>query len=165
MSDRVLEKDHSPLKLVAEDAEDLAILAACLQDAVVLRRDMPYVPKQYRFAAIFNRFRWEEGAAGSGRKAKRPRSGQQVRTGMHFDGVTSVRARQTEGDDSAVFDLPTIDVKSLADSAAEITLLFAGVGEIKLDVECIDCSLADLTPPWSVRRRPDHPIDDHEAKA
>ncbi len=48
----------SDLKLIALDAENLAILSAHLQDAVLLVGDMAFLPAEKRFAAIMNRFDW-----------------------------------------------------------------------------------------------------------
>ena len=47
-----------PLKLVALDEDDLKILSAHLQDAVLRMSDMAWVPSEHRFAAILNRFDW-----------------------------------------------------------------------------------------------------------
>ena len=45
--------------LAAEDAEDLQIVSAKLQDAVAKVADLVWLPKARRFAALFNRFKWE----------------------------------------------------------------------------------------------------------
>ncbi len=37
-----------------------------------------------------------------------------------------------------------------------VTLLFAGDGEIALEVECLDVTLLDTGLTWSTPRRPDH---------
>ena len=48
-----------PLKLIALDEEDLAIVSSHLPDAVVRVGDMVYQPSKKRFAAVLNRFDWE----------------------------------------------------------------------------------------------------------
>src|SRR5215813_15441067 len=53
--------DSAALKLRAEDAEDLAIISACLQDALVPVRDLAFVPEDREFLLVANRFRWEGG--------------------------------------------------------------------------------------------------------
>ena len=53
---------HVPLKLRAHDAEDLAALAACLQDALVPLADVVYLKAEKRFVMVANRFMWERGA-------------------------------------------------------------------------------------------------------
>ena len=48
------------LTIAAEDADDLEIISAQLQDAVARVKDLVYLPKSRRFAAVFNRFKWED---------------------------------------------------------------------------------------------------------
>jgi hypothetical protein len=48
-----------PLKLRAEDAEDLDVVSACLQDAIVPLSDMEFLAGEKRFVLVANRFRWE----------------------------------------------------------------------------------------------------------
>ena len=49
------------LRLAAADTEDLQVLSARLQDAVLKLRDMSWQPKKRRFAVVVNRLQWEEG--------------------------------------------------------------------------------------------------------
>ena len=156
-SDPLQSESVGGLKLRAEDEKDLAVVAACLQDAITHVGEMSYLPRKRRFAAVFNRFRWEEEEGG-----KRPsRAHERVRTGVHFDGVLGVQARGLEGarkDD--VLALLTMTPEAGEEGAGTITLVFAGSAEIKLDVECIDCHVADLSPPWKARAAPRHPVED-----
>jgi len=48
------------LKLLALDEEDLAVLSAYVQDAVLKVSDLVYLPKEQRFAVGMNRFIWEK---------------------------------------------------------------------------------------------------------
>ena len=59
------------LKLIALDAEDLSVLSANLQDAVLRVGDVAYLPREKRFAAIANRFDWETAEQGQGTYARR----------------------------------------------------------------------------------------------
>ena len=73
-----------PLKLIALDEEDLAVVSSLLQDAVLRVADMTYVPAQKRFAAVLNRFEWEK-AVKEGertRTIRRRRVGAQIRPGV-----------------------------------------------------------------------------------
>jgi hypothetical protein len=47
------------LRLKAADCEDLAVLAACLQDARVPLKEMAFLPGERRFMAAFTRYRRE----------------------------------------------------------------------------------------------------------
>src|SRR5204863_8995978 len=55
-----------PLRLRAEDAEDLAVISACLQDALVSVRDLAYDREARTFVLVANRFRWEASEAERG---------------------------------------------------------------------------------------------------
>jgi hypothetical protein len=47
------------LRLKAADCEDLAVIAACLQDARVPLKEMAFLPGERRFVAAFTRYRRE----------------------------------------------------------------------------------------------------------
>jgi hypothetical protein len=143
--------------LAAEDAEDLEILSARLQDAVGQIKDFVYLPKSRRFAALLNRFKWE--------KAERGRSGGNVRvqSGLHFDGVLSAKSKNLKlGAPDSVVSLLAIRFtpKSADDSAGTIELVFSGGGAIRLEVEAIEAGLADVSGEWAARGRPVHELDE-----
>lgn len=135
------------LKLAAQDAEDLQILSARLQDAVGKLKDFVWLPKQHRFAAVVNRFQWEAG------------QNLRVRAGLHFDGVLKVQSHNLKlGASEAVVALLAIGFTPNGgdDPGGIIELTFAGGGVIRLTVEMIDAELADLTQPWAARGKPEH---------
>ena len=138
------------LTLAAEDAEDLEIISARLQDAVALVKDLVWLPKSRRFAGIFNRFKWEE------TKAK---GNLRVRARLYFDGVKSVQSVNIRRDaPDAVLSLLTISFtpNGADDPSGTVLLVFAGGAEIRLDVECIDAGLTDVSGDWAALARPDH---------
>ncbi len=146
-------KSH-PLKLAAEDAEDLDVISARLQDAVTQIGDLVYLPKKKRFAALFNRFKWEDAA-----KASSDAGNLRVRSGLHFDRVMSVKAHNIrQGAPEAVISLLAVRFtpRGADDPAGTIELTFAGGGAIRLDVECIDAELVDVSVDWAARGRPEH---------
>ena len=51
-----------PLRLLAQDADDLAVLSAAAQDAVAKVGDIVFEPKARRLTIAFNRYRWESTA-------------------------------------------------------------------------------------------------------
>ena len=136
-------------KLAAADAEDLEILSARLQDATAKLKDVVWLPKQRRFVALFNRYRWEDW------KGK----GTRVRAGLHFDSVLSVQSQNVKlGAPDTVVALLAIRFEGNGgeDPGGVVELVLAGSGAIRLTVECIDAELADLTGPWAAIGRPDH---------
>lgn len=136
-----------PLKLAAQDAEDLQILSARLQDAVGKLKDFAFLPRQRRFAMVVNRFQWEAG------------QNTRIRSGLHFDGVLKVQSQKLKlGAGEAVVSLLAIGFTPNGgeDPGGVIELTFAGGGAIRLTVEAIEAELADMTQPWAARVRPDH---------
>jgi hypothetical protein len=138
------------LTLAAEDGEDLDVISARLQDAVAPLRDLVWLPKSRRFAALFNRFKWED---------KRAKADLRVRSLLHFDDVLSVQSKGLKrGAPDAVVSLLALRFtpKGTEDPGGTVELVFAGGGTIRLDVECIDAGLSDVSGDWAARGRPDH---------
>jgi DUF2948 family protein len=138
------------LTLAAEDAADLEIMSARLQDAVAQMQDLVYLPKRRRFAALFNRFQWEADAK---------KGDLRVRAGLHFDGVLSVKSHKLKkGAPEAVVSLLAIRFtpKGGEDPGGTVELTFAGGGALKLEVEVIDAGLTDVSGVWAARGRPEH---------
>jgi hypothetical protein len=136
------------LRLAARDPDDLAVIAGCLQDAIVPMADIAYLPKQQRFVMVANRFRWEE----AGGRA-RGEGYERVNCGVSFESVTGVRSR---GIDLRRRE----DMLSLLTVRAEygaVVLIFAGGGQIRIEAGEIDCRLEDIGEPWPTRWRPSHP--------
>jgi hypothetical protein len=138
------------LKLMAEDAADLDIIAAAAQDALLRVGDINYDRKARRFALLLNRFRWEE-AEGKG-------PFERVRAALSFESVLAVRSRKLRMDaPDAVASLLSVGFKPAEEPpGGEVRLVFAGGGEIALEVECLDALLMDMGAPWRTPRRPDH---------
>lgn len=150
-----------PLRLRAEDREDLAVISACLQDAVTRQSDMSYRPLEHRFAVVFNRYRWEREVTDQGDKSEDGKRPQRIRSGVHFDGCLGVKSRGLDGVAvDEVLSLLAVECEPLEDGAAEVVLVFAGGAAIRMYLECLDCQLSDLTEPWEARGRPDHTLDE-----
>ena len=133
--------------LAAADAEDLQVLSARLQDATAKLGDLVWLPSQRRFAALFNRFRWEE------------KGGSRVRAAITFGGVLKVQAQNLKKNaPDAMVSLLAIRFAAAGEGepGGSIELIFSGGGTMRLDVECIDAELSDITGPWTVRARPRH---------
>ena len=136
-----------PLRLLAEDAEDLAVIAAALQDAVGRIGDIRYEAAARQLTLVFNRFRWETGE----------RSAERVRAGLQFGGVLAVQARKLRRDaPDAVIELLTIEFEPGDPPGGAVRLSFAGGGDLRLEVECVDAALADVSAPWPTKRTPAH---------
>lgn len=146
---------ESPLYLGAEDAEDLKILAALVQDAVFPITEMTYQRQRREFALLLNRFRWEdrETADRAGRGYER------VRAGLLIRDVLAVRSQGIDRTaQDTILSLLDISFAPGADGTGTLTLTLAGDGAIALDVETLDVTLRDVTRPYLApsRKAPDH---------
>lgn len=141
-----------PVKLIALDPEDLAVMAVHLQDAVGKIGDMTYLPRERRFVALLNRFSLTADPSG----------GQRHRSALRIERVTSA---QVSGIDlkakgqvvsvlTAAFE-PDLDAAKAP--AGYIVLVLAGGGAIRLAVECVEAAFEDLGPVWAARAKPNHP--------
>jgi len=151
-----LEKTQA-LKLVALDKEDLAIISAHCQDAVLRVEDMAYITNARRFALLINRFDWEnalEETSNSSKSKFRRR-----RAALRFECVNAVRRFKIDlskkGD---VKKLLVINFEEDQAPSGTINLIFSGGGEIKLEVECIESAMQDLGAVWETKSRPDHKL-------
>jgi hypothetical protein len=149
------------LKLIALDEEDLAVVSAHLQDAVMKVGDVAYRPREKRFAAILNRFDWADAI----KEGKERRQGfARRRAALRFERVLSAKVRGIDlKNTSAVLSLLAIGFEPRDAPAGDVTLLFAESGTIRLHVECIETELKDLGPAWQAKSKPQHPDDDPAA--
>jgi hypothetical protein len=139
----------APLRLRAEDADDLAVISAALQDAAFVLRDLAFHARERRFVATVNRFRWET--------AKRLGPWERVRTVFAVETVLAARSRKVRvGADDATGALLDVAFEPGEPPGGAIRLRLAGGGEIELDVECIDVTFTDVSAPWPTGNRPDH---------
>jgi hypothetical protein len=145
-------KDITPLRLLAEDAEDLKIISAAVQDGLAQIGDLKYEPRQRRFSVQLNRFRWERAGQTGGRHHER------AQAALAVDGVLAARVRGLpRGDTEMIVSLLAIEFEADSEPpSGRLRLILAGDGEIELDVECLDVTLADLGPVWTTKRKPDH---------
>jgi hypothetical protein len=144
------------LKLIALDAEDLAVVSAHLQDAVVRVGDMAYLPKSRRFAMVANRFDWA--APGTkGRKAPFQRR----RAGLRFERVMAARVAGLDLAAKGHFlSLLAVRFEPAELPAGTIRLDFSGGAGVALDVEYIEAELKDLGAAWATPSKPHHPDEE-----
>ena len=140
---------RAPLRLLAQDADDLEVISAALQDAVTRIGDIRWERAERRLTIAFNRFCWE-GATGRG---------QRVVAGFQLGCVEEVKARnlRVEAKD-AVLELLALTFESGEAPGGRVTFAFADGGDLAAQVECIDAALADLSPAWPVPHKPGHQI-------
>ncbi len=143
------------LRLAALDGEDLDVISAHTQDAIVKVSDISWQPAEMRLVVALNRFAWEVGSAGRGRGKMWERR----RSVLQFDRVEAVRARgiqPTRGED--VLELLAIRFEESEPPSGTVYLVFAGKAELKFDVEVLEARLTDLGPAWATASLPKHKL-------
>jgi hypothetical protein len=145
------------LRLRATDVEDLAVIAACLQDARVSIREMLFSPDERRFAAAFARYRREVQTDWSSCEGLT-----ECPSALVFEGIESVKYR---GLDPASLDrelsLLTIATEPGKERLIHVDLVFEGDVHIQLQTDAIDCRLDDFGPAVPCKVTPcDHLSED-----
>lgn len=137
-----------PLRLRAEDAEDLVILSSLMQDAVVRTGDIRWLPRRRRLVILANRFRWEDAEAA----ARRRRPFERVRTALTVEGVLGLKAQRLHpGRPDDVTAVLALGWTEIADGAGRLRISLAEGAAILADTEMLDVTLVDLTRPWEAR--------------
>jgi hypothetical protein len=151
-SQSAAKSDPAVLKLLVFDEEDLAVVSANLQDAIVRAHDLAYLQREQRFALLAARFDWM--AADEGRCER-------LETGMHFERVTSVRTTGFRpGKPEDVLNLLSIVFEPKDAPSGEVVLTFSGGAGVRLSVECLEAQMRDTGPRWPCKGKPGHPADE-----
>ena len=155
MSDASFEDGaEAPLRLIAQDAESLSVLSALLQDAVFLASDMRYDRVKRRFALLLSRFRWEDVP----RAERAGHSYERVRAMLVFDNVQAVQSHDIDRADKVTgLEMLSIGFQPTDQGAGRVLFALAGKGEVSLNVEVIEVTLADVTRPHQAIAKPSHP--------
>jgi hypothetical protein len=148
--------EAEPLRLRAEDADDLAVISACLQDALVAVGDLGYDPDARSFMLVANRFRWEcgNGIGGDQRVFER------TLCGLAFEGVEGVAYRGFHRNEEDRI-LCLLAIRPTLDGAGgEIDLEFAAGATVRLKASGVRCRVRDLGEPWPTAWHPEHTTDE-----
>ena len=144
--------DAALLKLRAEDAEDVLVISAYLQDALVPVRDLAYIPEERTFLLIANRFRWENGV----RPAPGEAGLERTLCGITFSEVTAVSySGFRRSENGRILSLLAIRAEN-----GKVHLEFSGGAAIRLEVACILCHAKDVGEPWPTPWQPRHDLDE-----
>ena len=147
---------EEPLRLVAQDAEDLKVLSSLVQDAVLPVTELKYDAKRRRFALLLNRFRWEDR-----QEAERVgRAYERVRSVMVVEDVRKVQSFGFDrADKDLVLSLLSMSFEPGEDGTGRLILTLAGDGGVALEVEALEVRLDDVTRPY---RAPSGKVPRHE---
>jgi Protein of unknown function (DUF2948) len=126
------------LKLIALDAEDLAVVSAHVQDARVQTSDIIWRQGEKRLVIGMNRLDWEQTLAGE-------TSPRRLIAALRFDRVLSCKSRNIDLDaPDAVLELVGIEFHPGEAPGGSAVLMFSRGEALRLDVECLECELSDL---------------------
>ncbi|MEM7507623.1 MAG: DUF2948 family protein [Pseudomonadota bacterium] len=145
-----------PLKLKAEDADDLAVISSLVQDAVCKSEDIHWMARHRRLVVILRRFRWEDRAEAEAQR----RPYERVQSALSIHDATAIRVRGIDQQaPDAIQNLLALHFDPAEDGAGVLRLVFADGAEVALDVECCEATLSDLSQPWEAKAKaaPSHP--------
>jgi hypothetical protein len=126
------------LKLIALDADDLAVISTHVQDARVQTSDIIWRQGEKRLLVGMNRLDWEQTLSGE----TAPR---RLIAVLRFDRVLSCKSRNIDlGAPQTVLELVGIEFHPGEAPGGSAVLMFSQGGALRLDVECLECELADL---------------------
>ncbi|WP_068118608.1 DUF2948 family protein [Tropicimonas marinistellae] len=146
MADATFEEGaERPVSLAAADADDLQVLSAIVQDAVFPITEMTWDRPRRRFALLLNRFRWEDRAEAE----KRARPYERVQSLLVIEDVLAVASQGIDrADTDTVLSLLALTFAPGEDGTGRVELVLAGDGAVRLDVECLNVSLRDVSRPY-----------------
>jgi hypothetical protein len=145
------------LKLIALDRDDIEVVSAHLQDALVKVGDIFWQPRAHRFMMAVNRFDWMSAVDTKSQNKAQSADYRRCRTALRFERVNACKCRnldQTEP--NAFLNLLAVEFSENNAPAGVVSLIFSGGGIIRLDVECLEAELADLGEVATVAICPDH---------
>ncbi|WP_288948385.1 DUF2948 family protein [uncultured Paracoccus sp.] len=155
---RFTDADPAPLALLASDVEDLTVISALAQDAVLPVTEIAFDGRHRQLALLLNRFRWED--AEQARREGRPY--ERVRAVLLISDVLKVQSDGIDRKDKdLILELLTMSWQAGEDGAGRLFLEFAGDGTLAVEAECLNVELRDVTQPYVApsRRAPQHPED------
>ncbi len=139
------------LKLRAFDADDLEVISAATQDALVAIKDIGWFADEKQLALVVNRFRWEAPPDADGAWSR-------THAALVFHQVDTVRHIDMPlGEPDRLLELLSMGIEPTDAGKATVLLRFAAHRTIRLEAPKLLCHLEDLGDPWPTRWRPDHP--------
>ena len=142
------------LKLIALDRDDIEVVSAHLQDAVVKAADIHWRPAEKRLVVGAQPVRL---GGGQWRLAgiPPPPRGAALRAGARPASAATVDAAEKD----QVLNLLAVVFEETDPPAGVVTLTFSGGAALRLEVECLEAELADLGPAWVTECLPGASID------
>jgi hypothetical protein len=126
------------LKLIALDADDLAVVSAHVQDARVQAADIIWRQGEKRLVVGMRRLDWEQTLSGE-------TSPRRLIAALRFDRVLACKSRNIDlKAPQAALELLGIEFHPGEEPSGSAVLMFSHGGALRLDLECLECELTDL---------------------
>jgi hypothetical protein len=126
------------LKLIALDADDLAVISAQVQNAQVQTADILWRASENRLVIGLNRLDWEQCLTGEIETRR-------LISALRFDRVLSCKSRNIDlATQEPLLELLGIEFHPSDAPGGSVVLMFDNGSALRLDVECLECELADL---------------------
>ena len=138
------------LKLLAETLEDLSVLSATLQDAILRVGDIYFDKKGQSVTLLASRYCHET------------ETPQRIKTGLGIHNILSMKSKGIERADPDAF-IVLLDIaytQGAQPPGGELRLIFAGGGELQLQTECLEARLIDIHAVRTTKSIPIHPLDE-----
>jgi hypothetical protein len=143
------------LKLVALDRDDIEVVSAHVQDALVRVADIFWQPREHRFVVALNRFDWMTATDAKGNSTRADY--RRCRTALRFERVLSCKCRNLDqANKDARLNLLAVEFVERNPPSGAVTMTFSGGGVIRLEVECLEAELADLGEIFTADACPNH---------
>ncbi|QJE73396.1 DUF2948 family protein [Aerophototrophica crusticola] len=145
------------LKLRAQDADDLKVVSAMMQDAIIPICDVGYLPDEQAFVLVANRFKWECAERNGAKAATGPTPDEdcgfeRTNCAIRFHNITRASYRNLDLRDRTQM----LSLLSIEPGEGAVLLHFSGGHCVRLETAALDVRLEDIGEPWPTGARPCH---------
>ena len=148
------------LRLLANDSDDVGVLSALLQDAIIPGSDMSFDRKLNEFVIVANRFCWELEPSVEIKSSDGKPIYERRLCGIRIAHVRSVQHYHwPETRQYGLFNLLAlglVDVAEQAKDGALVQFQFSGGASLRLNVDNVDILLTDLDVGHPTSLQPEH---------
>jgi hypothetical protein len=155
-----MQVESPKLRLLAHDRDDISVLSALLQDAIIPGADMSFDRKLNEFVIVANRFCWELEPLTDVKSSDGKAIHERRLCGVRIARVRSVhhnhwpKTRQYR-----LFNLLALGLVDMAEHAKDGSVLqfeFSGGSSLRLNVDDVDIAFADLDVGHPTSLQPKH---------
>jgi len=142
------------LKLMAQDAEDIQVMSAVLQDAIAPVCDMTYRPLEKSFVMVVQRFMWDclQVRELPANDPDPDFAFERINCAVDVEGVESVQFMAINPNDPAAM----LDLLTLSFVNGHLEFIFAGGGKLRLTLANWRVRMCDFGESWPTTHCPRH---------